>query len=203
MTGLIDDNLNLNKIDKYAVIKAQEAPPTVSIQKTNDAIRPGTAAFIQDIPPSLITPSNATRIWSYELNSLNAERKDAEMAYYSVLGITSEAPTAEEKRAAAYTWFDNLLGPDKALIRHQSVAIKQSKPDLADRTPEEIAITEQSAANAAIVKAGPEYTAYLKKYDAFNELNDWYQELYNNWLTINDRFSLNAKLLEKISKYTP
>lgn len=203
MAGLTANNLNLSSIDKYTAIKAQEAPMTVVVEKTVDTNRPGSASITRELSSASATPENTKRIWTYELNGLSSDRDAAQTAYFSAYG-TSASATPAERNAAMSNFVGNLLGPEKNAIRLQSVAIKKAKPDVADRTPEEVAITEQSAANAKYLKENnAEYINVQETlFGKWKQYSDWYTELYNVWIGPNDRFILNAKLLEKISKYS-
>lgn len=202
MASIANNNLNLGSIDKYTAIKAQEAPATVVPEKTPDPNRPSGASFVRE-NEKVLPPGNEKRIWTYELKQLADERDAAQVAYYAGFSTTTSA-TADERKTAMDAWILGLIGPAKDAIRKQSNAIKKAKPDAADRTAEEIAITEQSAAIGKDLAANNATYINVQTtlFGKWKELSDWYKELYNTWIGPNDRYTLNAKLLEKISKYT-
>ena len=201
MASVAAGNLNLSSIDKYTAIKAQEAPTTVVVEKTPDPNRPGSASFVKE-NERVLPPGNEKRIWTYELKQMADARDAAQAAYYSGFGTTTSA-SADERKAAMDKFIIGLIGTEKNEIRLQSLAIKKSKPDAADRTPEEAGIVEQSNAIAKDLKANN--ATYInvqeKLFGQWKEYSDWYGELYKVWIGPNDRFVLNAKLLEKISSF--
>ena len=199
--AIAGDNLNLSSIDPYAAIKAQEAPSTVVVEKTPDPVRPkSNSSILKDIPPSAVTDDNNRRIWTHELKGLATDRDAVIEAFWKGAGTTSSA-TAAEKEAAKSKWLANLLGPEKEAVRQQSIAIKNTKPNVADRTAEEVSITEASKANRDAVIASPEGVAFTERGAKLTKYQDWYNLAYNNWIGANNRFTLPAELLTLLGTY--
>ena len=210
VAATLNANIDSSKINSLNLVKAidRPAPEIPSQAPAADPNRPGTASILKD-SGSLATSTGADnnkRIWTYELEQLKADEKKAKQAYYSSFGSSADA-TKPEQQAAFTAWsislLDKVVGPGANAIREQSVAIKKAKPNVADRTPEEVAITEKSAANGKLVRASPEWIRTDPTlWNEFSQYQDWYAELYKNWTVGGDnRFALNAKLLEKISTY--
>jgi hypothetical protein len=213
LASIANSNLNLNSIDKYAAIKAQEAPQKALSSTPPDPIRAsgvGTASILKDVSPSVAATVPATKIWSYELSGLKKDTDAAREAYWSTFGTygTSDKASDSDRKTAFATWFDGLLssqvGPDAPSIRAQSVAIKKAQPDKTLWTAEELAITQKSAANAEIVKASQAYitvngTGGLG--DKMAQYAGWYKTAYAAWLSDGSRFDLPADLLTQLSTY--
>lgn len=201
MAALAGNNLNLGSIDSYAAIKAQEAPVTIKIEKTPDTIRSGMSSLVVITGVANVDTTNLRRIWTYELKALAAEKTTAITAYYGGFG-SKETATADERSKAMNAWLVGIIGPAKNEIRKQSLAIKAAKPNVDDRTTEEISIVDQSATIYADIKLTPQVLQHNARWDTLRKLEDWYIALYKNWIGPDDRFTLNAELLAKISKYT-
>jgi hypothetical protein len=199
--AIASDNLNLSSIDPYAAIKAQEAPSTVVVEKTPDPVRPqGSASILSKNTRFPFPASENNRIWTYELKQLSEERDRLGEAFWKSVGSSLKASN-EERQDAQSKWFDGLLGPEKAAIRAQSVAIKEAKPEASSWTEEEAKIRATSKANAEIVYASKEYIDNDKAMGKYNQFIDWYDLAYNNWIGANNRFKLPAELLTVISNY--
>jgi hypothetical protein len=200
--AIASDNLNLSSIDPYAAIKAQEAPVTTTVEKTPDPVRPkGNATILSKYKSIPIPETENRRIWTYELKGLATDRDNKGEAFWKSVGSTLEGTTEDQREAAKNKWFDGLLGPEKAAIRAQSVAIKQAKPEASSWTEEEAKIRAASKANAEVVYATPAFIAFENQLEEYNKYIDWYDLAYNNWLGANDRFTLPADLLTVLGTY--
>lgn len=203
MGSIAGDSLNLGSINKFAAIKAQEAPAAIVPEKTPDAIRPASNAnLLKGMPASAINNDNNKRIWTYELEKLNADLQSKRDAYFGAFGTTKDA-SPEAKSAAMNAWVASKLGPEKEEIRQQAVALKKAKPDMSTYTAEELAIVEQSKANGKALRETPEYIHVQT--DLWGELDKyqgWYKIAYNNWIKTDNRFDLPAELLAKMGTYT-
>jgi hypothetical protein len=198
---IASDNLNLGSINPYAAIKAQEATIKTTVEKTADPVRPkSNSTLLKNINPAVITDEVNNRIWIHELNGLSADRDAKGEAFWKSVGSNAKDP--EDKREEAKNaWFDKLLGPEKAEIRKQSVAIKQAKPDPKTYTEEEAKIRATSKANAAIVFETPEYKKFEAMLDEFNQYIDWYDLAYKSWIDSKSRFTLPAEVLKLFGTY--
>ena len=202
MSSVTADSLNLNKIDKYAAIKAQEATATVAVQKTPDTIRPSTNTKVTESTPPAPSADTNKLLFKYEVRALEIEKDSKRDAYYKAFGTTKEA-TKDEQQTAYLNWFVKLLGPEKNAIREQSVAIQKAKPDAATRTEEENAIIATSKANGKIVRDTPEYIrVQVTLWDDLSKYQDWYKLAFDNWKSSGNRYELPAELEAKLKSYT-
>jgi len=203
MSSVTADSLNLNKIDKYAAIKAQEATATVAVQKTPDTIRPsgGTKLTDSTTAPAPAPTDTSKFIFKYELKALGDEYDKIRDTYYKSFGTTKEA-TSDQQQAAYDAWWEKQLGSEKEAIRKQSVAIQKAKPDAATRTEEENAIIATSKANGKIVRDTPEYIRVQVTYwGDVKKYEEWYKLAYNNWKSSGNRYELPAELEAKLKSY--
>jgi hypothetical protein len=201
MSSVTADSLNLNKIDKYAAIKAQEATATVAVQKTPDTIRPSGGTKLTDSTTAPAPTDTSKFIFKYELKALGDEYDKIRDTYYKSFGTTKEA-TPDQQQAAYDAWWEKQLGTEKEAIRKQSVAIQKAKPDAATRTEEENAIIATSKANGKIVRETPEYIRVQVTYwGDVKKYEEWYKLAYNNWKSSGNRYELPAELEAKLKSY--
>jgi len=196
--------LVLGSIDKFAAVKALEAPPKIALEKTPDEVRPAGTANILKGNRFAVDPALTKRIWTYELNGLAKDQDKKNADYYKALGTTFDAPE-KDKQTAVDTWFNKLFTPEQQKIRAQAKAIRDSKPDPEKRTDEEKAIFASAKANATAIKEGnPEYIrVQVVLWGEFEKYRDWYKLVYNTWLSTNDRYTLPEELLKVLSSYKP
>lgn len=206
----VEATVDSSKIDKYVAIKAQEKPVAAPIPSENkpepDPIRPSNASIIKEIPAFGEAPGANKSIWKYEVAQEGLRRDAAQATYRAGFGATVKMSQAEAD-AKAEEWvaslFKRVLGEEANTLRLQSVAIRNAKgTDPANYTPEEADIRTRAKANAALVKADPEYIlAKETNWENLKAAEADYKELFNNWIGPNDRFKLNAALLERIGTY--
>lgn len=205
MASVAGNNLNMGSIDKYAAIKAQEAPAKVVVEKTPDTTRPGTASLVANMPPNSVADQNTKRIWTYELNQLNSKVEAARTAYYSAFGTTATA-SKEDQAAALRTWQKGLLNaqfPGGASRFDQAQAIKKAIPDAANRSAEETAIYEQAKKEYMAMRETAEYTrVQVTLWGDLDKYQGWYKTLYDTWIKGGSRFDLPADLLKTISAFS-
>jgi hypothetical protein len=199
--SIASDNLNLGSINPYAAIKAQEATIKTTVAKTADPARPqSNSTLLKNINPAAISDEVNNRIWIHELNGLSADRDAKGETFWKSVGSTLKDP--EDKREEAKNaWFDGLLGPEKAEIRKQSVAIKQAKPDPKTYTEEEAKIRAASKANAEIIYETPAFIKFEEMLNEYNQYIDWYDLAYKTWIDSGSRFTLPAEVLKLFGTY--
>jgi hypothetical protein len=205
MASITGNNLNMGSIDKYAAIKAQEAPVKVVAESTADTTRPGTASLVSGMPTGSVSNENAARIWSYELSQLDAKLQAKRDAYFTAFGTTKDA-SKEDKQAALTAWIKRNLAsmfPGGVTRYDQAVAIKNSKPDAATRTDEETAIYKQAKSEYLEWQASAEYIRVQKTlWGELDQYQVWYKTLYDTWIKGGSRFDLPADLLKLISGFS-
>jgi hypothetical protein len=205
MAGIASNNLNLGSIDKYAAIKAQEAPAKVVAEKTPDTTRPGTASLVANMPPNSVADENTKRIWTYELNQLNSKADAARTAYFSAFGSSATA-SKEDQATALRNWQKGLLNAQfsgGAARFDQSQAIKKAIPDPANRSAEETAIYEQAKSEYMTMRQSAEYTrVQVTLWGELDKYQGWYKTLYDTWIKGGSRFDLPADLLKTISGFS-
>ena len=205
IASIAGNNLNLGSIDKYAAIKAQEAPAQVVAETTPDTTRPGTASLVANLPPSSVANENTKRIWTYELNQLNAKVEAARTAYYSAFGSSASA-SKEDQATALRNWQKGLVNaqfPGGAARFDQAQAIKKAIPDPANRSAEETALYEQAKSEYMAMRQSADYIrVQVTLWGEFDKYSGWYKTLYDTWIKGGSRFDLPADLLQTISKFS-
>lgn len=203
LSDIVSNNLNLGSIDPYVAIKAQEATINTTVEKTADPVRPKSNSTLLTNITSIPIPDDINRrIWAHELKGLATDRDAKGEAFWKSMGSSLTA-SEEARDTAKNAWFASLFTSEQEAIRQQSIAIKNSKPDSNDWTPEEAAIRAQSKANADKVYETPRFIEVDTLRETYNQYVDWYDVAYKTWIGSGSRFTLPAEILKLFGTYKP
>jgi hypothetical protein len=201
--------IDKSKVDTYNITKAQEqtvVPDLPDVAKPEiDKIRPGRASILEESPTLAEKPDNVKRIWTYELKALSDELEKAKLTYYSAFGANQKMSKEQQTpliRAYVDSALRRLIGEEAVSRAQQRREITKAKPNKDLRSAEEQAIVDASNADLAIADRDPDFIRVSKtNFDTMKTLEAQYKELHDNWTSVDNRNSLSAALLEKISAY--
>jgi hypothetical protein len=206
----------VNNLTKLNIIKAQETdasqePP--GEEEPTDTVRPKdyipSTPLAETVEPPIAPPPVDKKVYAVELAKFADKVNAAKSAYLKALGIKWKAgdpnpPTADRNKsldAEVSKTYDKVVGRDGAdKDRFAAAAIKNSKPNEADRTEEEKALIKQVADEKEIWYKGDWWVKFLVVQNTYSKLFEQYGLAYDCWRNNGDRFALPAEIEKELKR---